>query len=170
MAAKHVGSWTKRASHSPSRARNSRPVWSTTAAGAGAVGPSGRRRLPACGSRSLCSSDSPRTSIAGSLRVAPLGRPPAILSDHYLWITAFWDQTQRLLKFLNHRFQTSLQFSTRHLAPAEIPPQLEHSLHRLQPRLTRRHRRSTAIDALLEVALQVRPAKLPQVQRHLVVH
>src|SRR5512135_2108866 len=93
MAAKLVGSWTERASHSPSRARNSHPVWSTTAAGAGAVGPSGRRRLPACGSRSLCSSDSTRTSIAGSLRVAPLGRPPAILSDHYLWITAFWDQT-----------------------------------------------------------------------------
>src|SRR5512135_2043036 len=93
MAAKHAGSFPKRASHSASRSINTRPVWSTTVAGEGTVGPFGRQRLPARGSRSLCSSDSIRTSIASSLRVAPLGPPPSILSDDYLWITAFWDQT-----------------------------------------------------------------------------
>ena len=62
---------------------------------------------------------------------------------------------QRLLEFLNHRFQTRLQFGTRHLALAEVPPQPEHVFHRLQPRLTDRYRRATAIDAFLKITLQV---------------
>src|SRR5512135_589777 len=73
MAAKLAGSRTRRASHSAWRARNPRPAWSTTVAGEPIGGPSGRRRLPACGSPSLCSSDSILTSIAGPLRVAPRG-------------------------------------------------------------------------------------------------
>ena len=59
----------------------SRRVGSTPVADAGTVGPFGRRRWPARGSRSLGVSDSIRTSIAGWLRVAPLGRPPPIRSD-----------------------------------------------------------------------------------------
>src|SRR5512133_437642 len=62
---------------------------------------------------------------------------------------------QRLLEFLNHRLQTRSQFGTRHLALAEVPPQPEHVLYRLQPRLTDRYRRATAIDTLPEIAPQV---------------
>src|SRR6266446_7266346 len=88
----------------------------------------------------------------------------------HLRIGACATALQRLLEFLNHRFHTRLQCGTRPRTLAEVPPQPEYVLDRLQPRLTDCYRRATAIDTLLKITLQVRPAKLPQVQRHLVIH
>src|SRR6266446_6748511 len=62
----------------------------------------------------------------------------------HLRIGACATALQRLLEFLNHRFQTRLQCGTRPRTLAEVPPQPEHVLDRLQPRLTDCYRRATA--------------------------
>src|SRR5271157_2045812 len=68
-AAKLAGSSTKRSSQSASRSVKSRPVWSATTAGEGAGGPLGRWRFPLPLFRPICSSDSRRTSMVGSIPV-----------------------------------------------------------------------------------------------------
>lgn len=68
---------------------------------------------------------------------------------------------QRLIELDAHRSQGRLQPRPVQDPLAEVPPQREDLLHRLQTRLPDPLRLSTPIQPLLEIPLQVRPAKLP---------